>query len=180
MEGILETELCSRLDLPEEIISEVREICERIPERERQPETAPAVICLVARRSGHPVSPRRVADEIGINRRRFLQRYWRLMRVLGISVSIPTPDVALMRIRQVGRSTLPERVLEEAREILTRYERSQGKNPRAVAAAAVYIAASRNGTRLTHRQIADVFSIAPSTVRERCKEMLITLGDESE
>ena len=51
-----------------------------------------------------------------------------------------------------------------------------GKNPMSVAAAALYIAGVRTGERRTQQQLASAAKTTPVTIRNRFKELMVTLG----
>ena len=70
---------------------------------------------------------------------------------------------------------LDPKVQTDAAKIIEKIEKigaNSGKNPRSLAATALYLATLKNKTRVTQKQISDVSGITETTLRNRCKEMM--------
>ncbi|MFP3172045.1 MAG: transcription initiation factor IIB [Acidilobus sp.] len=102
--------------------------------------------------------------------------YRLLVRDLDVEIPVIEPELFISRI--ISTLGLPDYVTIEAAKIL-REARSKGvtagKDPSGLAAAAVYLAALRNGLRRTQKEIAHVAGVTEVTVRNRYKELV---GDE--
>lgn len=109
--------------------------------------------------------------------KREIARCYRLL-VRDLSVDIPVIEPELFVSRIVSALGLPDYIAVEAAKVL-REARAKGvtagKDPSGLAAAAVYLAALRNGLRRTQKEIAHVAGVTEVTVRNRYKELV---GDE--
>lgn len=136
-----------------------------------QPETIPALICLASRKHGIPIPPRKVAELADVERKPLLRKYWRLAKKFGLDHRPLDTHELLSRAGE--RLPLSEHVLERARVILEVYESNngQGKNPRATVAATIHIVARESNIQLAQRRLSEVLSVAPSTIRDRVRDM---------
>lgn len=165
--------LCRTLGLPSLVAQETWKLSTRLGRSNfAQPETIPALVCLASRMHGMPLPLRKVAELAVIDCRTLSRKYWWLLKKFGMCFK---PLDARESLSNAGnRLSLPEKVLERARVILEHYEqkRRQGKNPRATAAAAIYMAVMEKGISLTQRRLSEVTGAAVSTIRERYNDIL--------
>jgi len=110
--------------------------------------------------------------------RKEMGRCYRLLRnQLGIFIPIASPNEFLPRFSTT--LNLSERTQQQATIILRRAGEkgfTTGKDPRGLAAAALYIATILTGERRTQHEIATVAQVTEVTIRSRYKEMLRELN----
>jgi len=130
-----------------------------------------AAIYLACREFGVTRSLDDVASASNLSRRELGRNYRFIVKALDLQVPPPEPDVYISKISNelVARGN----VEEAANKILKAAKRLKitcGKGPRALAAAACYIASVITGERVAQREIADMAGLTEVTLRNRYKE----------
>ncbi len=137
---------------------------------------AAASIYVVARQRGATRTMREVAAGLSIDVTELRRCYMSIVSSLGLKVSSSDPRLFVSKYV----STLGLRTEVERRAIDTllkvRGEREVvGKNPVALAAAAVYLACSELGERVTQREVSRVFGVSDVSLRNRLRDLKSTM-----
>ncbi len=176
-------ELAQALDVPPQVKEEAamiyREAAQRGLTRGRSIESVVAAALYAAcRRLGIACTLQKVAESIGIRegldpKREVARCYRLLVRDLDLTIPVINPENYVNRI--TSELGLPESVAAEAIKIVRMAREAgitAGKDPSGVAAAAVYIAAIKQGFRKTQKDVASKAGVTEVTVRNRYKEMV--------
>ncbi len=134
---------------------------------------AAAAILLAARSRGVSIDVDALTDALGIDRSDLWAMVRKLMEVLGIRVS--GRKIAMAEIGRIaGRLGLPAEVRTLAERIVGLLPDSciDGKSPRSIAAAAIYVAANALGYRVSQKELRSIAIIAEPTLRQRVKDIL--------
>ena len=174
------------LGLPERVGEEAARLCKAAEERGlsagRPPETvAAAAVYLACRVAGEHARLDRVVEELcelepGLSHRKrngVLQEVWRAVKLLARGLGVKTrparPEDMLATL--ASKLGLPASAVAEAAKVLEAGRRRgvhSGKNPLALAAAALYIA---SGKAVTLENVARAAGISEVTVRARAREL---------
>ncbi|MCX8196617.1 MAG: transcription initiation factor IIB [Acidilobaceae archaeon] len=178
--NILE-DIAAKLDIPESIKEEAariyREAAHKGLTRGRGTEAMVAATLYIACRLNKIAISLdqivRVLRNNEVDMKREVSRNYRLLvRDLGIKIPVIEPERFVYSI--ASSLALPGNVVVEAIRILREAKKRgipSGKDPSGLAAAAVYIAASKHGFRKTQKEIAQVAGVTEVTVRNRYKEI---------
>lgn len=119
----------------------------------------------------------RTLDEISqytkSNRKEVARCYRLLLKELDVTVPVSDPKDYVNRIG--GLLNLSGQTIRDAIEIIEKAKQkglTAGKDPSGLAAAAIYIAALKNGEKKTQKEIAQVAGVTEVTVRNRYKELI--------
>ncbi|MBE0525297.1 MAG: transcription initiation factor IIB, partial [Candidatus Thorarchaeota archaeon] len=100
-----------------------------------------------------------------------------LVTKLKIRMPISSPEMYVPRF--ISELDLPREVQRTTMEILTRAKEVRGlvtgRDPRGLAAAAIYVAAIMNDCRVTQKEISNVSGVTEVTIRNRYKELVTRL-----
>ena len=167
--------LSAKLGLPS-AIAETAALIYRRAERaglvgKRVEVAATASLYLASRLFGLPRHLKEFASASGLRGGAVSHSYRRLAEGLKLRATLAIQAHISKIVKALGLRGEVERaackILEEARRIgLT-----QGKKPRAVAAASIYVAAKALDTRVNQRDLSRAASISPVTLRNRYKEL---------
>jgi transcription initiation factor TFIIB len=109
-----------------------------------------------------------------VNRKKIGQHYRLLVEKL--KLKMPISDPANYVPRFITQLNLPGEVQQEVLKILERAKENRtlvtGRDPRGLAAAAIYIASILTDNRVTQRDIAMAAGVTEVTVRNRYKELV--------
>jgi len=136
-----------------------------------------AAVYAACRKQKMPYGLEEVAQYSRINRKEMGRCYRFMRKHLGINIPGVSPLDFIPRFSSA--LNLSERTQQQAAKIITRAREkgiTVGKDPKGLAAAALYIAAIIAGERRTQREIAHVARVTEVTIRNRYKEMLIELN----
>jgi transcription initiation factor TFIIB len=127
-----------------------------------------ATVYAACRRFRIPRSLKEIAEEAARAPKEVARDYRLLLRELNLEVPVVDPIRRVSRIASRANVTpateaLALRILQQA----IRAKHSTGKDPRGLAAAALYLAAQRNGEHVTQRQLAEVAGVTEVTIRNR-------------
>jgi len=172
-------------NLPSLVILEARDIAKRAISEEVafgfRPEDVAAVSVYVAcRRHRVPLLLREVISAVKSERRRALSLYKRILSYLGISVNIPKPEDHLYYI--APKLNIDRDVIEHAVKLLNEANKtgfSVGKNPRVLAAAALYTAGILANKPMPVKNIASVSKVTTVAVKLLSKRLLELVGFKS-
>jgi len=139
--------------------------------------TAAAAVYAACRHRGSPRSVEEIAEHSREDKKKISAHYRMLVTKLKIRMPISSPEMYVPRfISELG---LPREVQRTTMEILTRAKEVRGlvtgRDPRGLAAAAIYVAAIMNDCRVTQRDISAVSGVTEVTIRNRYKELVSKL-----
>lgn len=121
-----------------------------------------------------PRSLEEIARHSRVNRKKIGQHYRLLVEKL--KLKMPISDPANYVPRFITQLNLPGEVQQEVLKILERAKENRtlvtGRDPRGLAAAAIYIASILTDNRVTQRDIAMAAGVTEVTVRNRYKELV--------
>lgn len=135
-------------------------------------EIAAASLYAACREMGTPRTLKEVATYIIKDEKDIAKSYRLLLRVLNLHMPVPRAPSMVPRI--ASKLSVKERTWHKAMDILRDAERlkaTAGKDPKGLAAAALYIASVLNDETITQDMIADAAGVTSVTIRNRYKEL---------
>jgi transcription initiation factor TFIIB len=140
--------------------------------------TVGASIYAACRLRKSPRTLEEIATLSRINKKK-LGSYYRLL-VTKLNLRMPVSEPANYVPRFISELDLPGEVQTKVLEILDQAKKTRGlvtgRDPRGLAAAAIYIASILTGNRITQREIAKASGVTEVTIRNRYKELVRQLG----
>lgn len=133
----------------------------------------PAVLLLAADRNKSPQSVDVVVPECENNRDEIVKTKKKIKDTLELDLPPTDPEDVLPTVCE--ELELSSEVFPQAKEYIQMAKEEQhvsGKNPYAVAAAAIYVASQISGNRLSQSVIRDASEVSEVTIRNRQKEVL--------
>lgn len=132
-----------------------------------------AALYAACRRFRVPRSLKEVTDESGRRRKEVARNYRLLLKELSLEVPVVDPTRRVSRIATKAKvspstETLAVRILQRAMQA----RHSIGKDPRGLAAAALYLAAQRTGEHVTQRELAEIAGVTEVTIRNRAQGLM--------
>jgi len=140
---------------------------------------AAASLYIAIRMAGLPRSLSEASRICRVKRKEMARCYRLIVRELGIN--IPRPSALSFLARIAEEADLPGGAVEAAAKILREADMkraSLGKDPRGLAAAALYIASKMHGWNVTQKELARAANITEVTVRNRYQELCRALKVE--
>jgi|Deesub1362B_J571_1020462.scaffolds.fasta_scaffold00101_28 transcription initiation factor TFIIB len=131
-----------------------------------------AIVYAVCRKRGLPRGLKEVVKVSKANKKEICRAYKHISKELGIQTFVPSPIDFLPKLR--AALDLPPEIVKRAEEILRMGEEigiTGGRDPRSLAAAAVYIASQELMNPRTQKQIAKAAEVTEVTIRNRYKEL---------
>jgi transcription initiation factor TFIIB len=121
-----------------------------------------------------PRSLREIARHSRMSKKKIGQHYRLIVRKLKLRMPIANPVNYVPRmITELGLSgEVQQKVIKILRQAKEKHGLVMGRDPRGIAAAAIYIAAILTDSPVTQREIATVAGITEVTVRNRYKEIV--------
>lgn len=119
-----------------------------------------------------------VAEVTGIPRADIVRTFRKLQRRLKLNIPAPSVDEYLPRMVTSLKLSQSIDIVELASQNAVAAQRlrsAQGRNPSALAAGCVYLAASELGIHVTHRQLAKSSFVAENTIRRTCAYLHVSL-----
>ncbi|MCV0392412.1 MAG: transcription factor TFIIB [Nitrosopumilus sp.] len=169
--------ISSKLGLPDVVIEQTAHLFRKIAAKKILAGRSTAgMLCaavyITCRTTDTPRTLQDIADA-GNVRKKTLQRVYRyLVRDLDIYPEIFNPSEFVSRIsKAVGISEKSERSAYRILEIAAKNNISTSKNPMAMAATAIHLAATINNEKISQTKISKVSGISAVTIRERVKEI---------
>ena len=139
--------------------------------------TAAAAVYAACRHRGSPRSIEEIAEHSRENKKKISAHYRMLVTKLKLRMPISSPAMYVPRF--ISELNLPREVQYTTMEILEKAREVRGlvtgRDPRGLAAAAIYIAAIINDCRVTQRDISRVSGVTEVTIRNRYKELVSRL-----
>jgi transcription initiation factor TFIIB len=140
--------------------------------------TAAAAVYAACRHRGSPRSIEEIAEHSREPKKKISAHYRMLVTKLKIRMPISSPENYVPRfISDLG---LPSEVQKTTMEILKAARKVRGlvtgRDPRGLAAAAIYIASIISDCRVTQRDISRVSGVTEVTIRNRYKELVSKIG----
>jgi len=139
--------------------------------------TAAAAVYAACRHRGSPRSIEEIAEHSRENKKKISAHYRMLVTKLKLRMPISSPAMYVPRF--VSELDLPTEVQCTTMEILEKAKEVRGlitgRDPRGLAAAAIYVAAIMNNCRVTQRDISRVSGVTEVTIRNRYKELVSKL-----
>jgi transcription initiation factor TFIIB len=124
-------------------------------------------------------TPRQLEDIVKLstkNRKEISRNYRMIMKELGLKIPIDEPTKYVSKI--ASKAGLNQKIQSRAIDLLRKarsLKATTGKNPTGLAAAALYIASSLEGEKVTQRDIAEASGVTEVTVRNRYKGLATNL-----
>jgi len=129
-----------------------------------------AALHIALRQYGIPITVREISEASGVSTKLINNYTWMLIKELGVKMPRVDP-VKYVRSIALKLGFNGEIVLE-AEEIIRKAKDvgyTVGRNPLSLASAAIYIATSKRGYKVTYLDIADAVGVTRVSVREACK-----------
>ena len=124
-----------------------------------------------------PKSLKEIAQSSSMDWKKIGRHYRLLTRKLGLKMPIPSPKTYVPKL--IAQLELPGVMQEKVLEILDRAKAHGGlvigRDPRGLAAGAIYIASIITDNRVTQREIARASGVTEVTVRNRYKDLVRNL-----
>ncbi|MGY5863171.1 MAG: transcription initiation factor IIB [Candidatus Thorarchaeota archaeon] len=139
--------------------------------------TAAAAVYAACRHRGSPRSIEELAEHSRESKKKISAHYRMLVTKLKLRMPISSPENYVPRF--ISDLKLPAEVQRITLDILERAKQVRnlvtGRDPRGLAAAAIYIASIMTDNRVTQRGISRVSSVTEVTIRNRYKELVSRL-----
>jgi transcription initiation factor TFIIB len=139
--------------------------------------TAAAAVYAACRHRGNPRSIEEIAEHSREDKKKISAHYRMLVTKLKIRMPISSPENYVPRF--ISELNLPSEVQRTTMDILQRAKQVRGlvtgRDPRGLAAAAIYVASIMNDCRVTQRDISQVSGVTEVTIRNRYKELVAKL-----
>lgn len=133
-----------------------------------------AAIYAACRMRNSPRSLEEIAKESRVSKKKIGQHYRLLVDRLKLKMPISDPANYIPRL--ISQLNLPPRVQRRAIEIIRKAKEKRtlvtGRDPRGLAAAAIYVASILEDAKVTQREIAVAGGVTEVTVRNRYKELV--------
>ncbi len=126
-------------------------------------------IYLAGKITNQPVILKEIADVLDVDKDRLGKAIRLAATKYGVKTKVLRPEVYVSRIaKKLG---LSEKISEDAKELLKNFRVPDGKKPEPFAAAAIYLAALKNGEKIGQEQVAEVVYTNEVSVREALKSL---------
>lgn len=176
--------ISSKLALPESVVEETAYLFRKVAAKKiLTGRSTSAVLCatvyMTCRLTDTPRTLQDIANA-GNLKKKNLQRVYRfLMKELELYPETYNPMEFVTRLaKAVGLSEKTERLAFKILTISDKRNVSTSKNPMAMAAAAINLAAMMNNERITQLKISEASGISAVTIRDRTKEIKEKIGGE--
>lgn len=141
-----------------------------------------SLIYIVARNQGTPRTLDEISDASGSEKREIGKAYRYVARELDLRILPSKPEDYLPKF--AGELRVSGEVQAKARSIIKDAREADllsGKGPTGIAAAALYLAASLEGEKMSQKEVADTVGVTEVTIRNRYTEFIdeLDLLDES-
>ena len=173
----------SKLGLPESVIEESAYLFRKVAARKilagrSTAAMLSATIYATCRITDTPRTLQDIADAANI-KKKVLQRTYRfLAKEMDIAPESYTPSEFVTRIAKgLNLSEKTQRLTFKILDLCSKKHVSTSKNPMAMAAAAIHLAATKNAERVSQLKISQISGISAVTIRERRKEIVNKIGD---
>ena len=175
--------ISSKLGLPESVVEEsaylFRKIAARkIPAGRSTAAMLSATIYATCRITDTPRTLQDIADAANI-KKKVLQRTYRfLAKEMDLSPESYAPSEFVIRIAKgLTLSEKTQRLSFKILDLCAKKYVSTSKNPMAMAAAAIHLAATMNAEKVSQLKISKISGISAVTIRERRKEIINKVGE---
>ena len=175
--------ISSKLGLPESVVEESAYLFRKIAARKilagrSTAAMLSATIYATCRITDTPRTLQDISDAANI-KKKVLQRTYRfLAKEMDISPESYTPSEFVTRIaKELALSEKTQRLSFKILDLCAKKYVSTSKNPMAMAAAAIHLAATTNAEKVSQLKISKVSGISAVTIRERRKEIVNKVGD---
>ena len=173
----------SKLGLPESVVEESAYLFRKIAARKilagrSTAAMLSATIYATCRITDTPRTLQDISDAANI-KKKVLQRTYRfLAKEMDISPESYTPSEFVTRIaKELALSEKTQRLSFKILDLCAKKHVSTSKNPMAMAAAAIHLAATTNAEKVSQLKISKISGISAVTIRERRKEIVNKVGD---
>ena len=175
--------ISSKLGLPESVVEESAYLFRKIAARKilagrSTAAMLSATIYATCRITDTPRTLQDISDAANI-KKKVLQRTYRfLAKEMDISPESYTPSEFVTRIAKgLTLSEKTQRLSFKILDLCAKKHVSTSKNPMAMAAAAIHLAATTNAEKVSQLKISKMSGISAVTIRERRKEIVNKIGD---
>jgi len=176
--------IISDLNLPRSVYEEAARLTEKarkediIKGRGIEP-TVAALTYLVARKQQVPRTINEVAEAANTSERKLGKTYRHTARKLEMEINPTKPEEFIPRYTSELKTSgsvqaTSKKIIRQARDKKT----LAGRSPKAIVAAAIYIAAILENERLTQKEVADTVGVTSVTIRKNYREIAEALGIE--
>lgn len=169
-------DLVNKLHLPyfigEDAISHYKHLMrEKKLRKDIVPSIAAALVYLVCRRSRIPLPFERVSKESEIEKSDLASSYMEIIELLKLEV--PPPSIEGLTIQLAKKAGLKPKTIALSRNIASKLKKELilGKDPNSIAAAAVCVAAEREGEKISKTKMAQIASVSDVTLRNQLVEI---------
>ena len=173
----------SKLGLPESVVEESAYLFRKIAARKilagrSTAAMLSATIYATCRITDTPRTLQDISDAANI-KKKVLQRTYRfLAKEMDISPESYTPSEFVTRIaKELALSEKTQRLSFKILDLCAKKHVSTSKNPMAMAAAAIHLAATTNAEKVSQLKISKISGISAVTIRETRKEIVNKVGD---
>jgi transcription initiation factor TFIIB len=176
--------ISSKLALPESVVEETAYLFRKIAAKKiLAGRSTSAVLCATVYMTCRLTDTPRTLNDIataGNLKKKNLQRIYRfLMKELELYPETYNPKEFVTRVtKAVGLSEKTERLAFKILTISEKNNVSSSKNPMAMAASAINLAATMNNEKVTQLKISEASGISAVTIRDRTKEIKEKIGGE--
>lgn len=167
--------------MPEQLINDAKSIAEQsivegVATGYKPEEVAAASIYVACRKNKTPLPIKEIARMANVNSTKIVHLYRKILTYFNIKVPIPDPEIYLVK-RIAPILGVGSEILTRAVEIIRKMKSKGligGKNPGALAAAALYVAALHQKQPVKISKLAKVAGVTSVTIRN-CVRRLIQL-----
>ena len=167
--------LVSQLKLPSNVKEAVATLYRKVYNRDmikgRSIESmAAGALYIVCRERNIPISIRRISELSKKSERSIRKAFVAILKEFNIKLQTVKPEHLLTRIG--GELKISNDEQKEALSLLKKSEKSKifmGKDPKGVAAAAIYLALLKKGNRISQRKVSEAAKVTEVTLRNRLK-----------
>ena len=167
----------SKLGLPDHVVEKTAYLFRKMEQKKLLLGRSNKVILCgsvyaACRLTNTPRTIRDIADAGGIKKKIIQRTYRMIIRNLEVSSKSYRPTEFIERI--ANEVNISEKSKRQARKILERGQKeglTQGKHPMAMAAASVYMAAQKNGEKISQMSISKASIISTVSIRNRVKDL---------
>ncbi|MBT8242402.1 MAG: transcription factor TFIIB [Nitrosopumilus sp.] len=176
--------ISSKLGLPESVVEETAYLFRKIAaKRILAGRSTTSMLCatvyITCRLTDTPRTLQDVANAGNIKKKNLQRIYRFIVKELDLHPDAYNPNEFVTRVaKAVGLSEKTERLAFKILGLASKKNVSTSKNPMAMAAAAINLAAVMNEEKITQIKISDASGISAVTIRDRTKEIKQKIGGE--
>ncbi|MSS86171.1 MAG: transcription factor TFIIB [Thaumarchaeota archaeon] len=173
----------SKLGLPESVVEESAYLFRKVAARKilagrSTAAMLSATIYATCRITDTPRTLQDISDASNIKKKVLQRTYRYLAKEMNINPEAYAPSEFVTRLAKgLNLSEKTQRLAFKILDSCAKKQVSTSKNPMAMAAASIHLAATMNSERMSQLKISKISGISAVTIRERKKEILTKIGD---